>query len=256
MPPDEDWSAGMDRQSCLVNSPAETAGRALRLESSLRCTDGARIDVSIDGRLEAICILREKVRVTAPDVIAELREQGLRVSVSTGDRSERGIAAGFDSVTGELAPQDKARMVDAWTKPPPACPDVGDGINDAPARARVHAAIALLSGTELARAAAAGNPVSPQSDHHCVCHRRLPAGGPDGEIEPVLGRGIQCCRHEPGCLWLAAPCGSRGADGWLEPACVIQIVTTVRRGRRGSRLRQSFPPFLKGGAVIILPPVS
>ena len=131
-----------------------STGRAVELvnrtflESALRCTEGARIDVELDGRLEAICILREKVRENVPRLIAELRRNGIRVSVLTGDTSERSRAAGFDNVIGNVSPEEKVRFVQDWQTSGSSCLYVGDGINDAPAMCTAHAAVAMLSGTE------------------------------------------------------------------------------------------------------------
>jgi P-type E1-E2 ATPase len=76
----------------------------------------------------------------------------MKVTVLTGDRVERAIAAGFDSAYGGLSPLDKARLIAQWEDGGQRCLFVGDGINDAAALGRATSSIALASGAELAGA--------------------------------------------------------------------------------------------------------
>ena len=196
------------------------------LESVLRCTEGARVDVELDGRLEAICILREKVRETVPELIAKLRQSGIQVSVLTGDTAERSRAAGFDNVVGGLNPDEKARLVEEWQSGGSSCLYVGDGINDAPAMCKAHAAVALLSGTELARAAAPA----------VLCHGNL----------MTIAFAIDACRRavqtvKSNLLW-AAGYNAVGigvaACGYLHPvaAAVLMVGSSLLVSTRSLRL--------------------
>ncbi len=78
-----EWISGF-----VASSSVERAEGAV-LESSLRSSEGSRIDVDIDGRLEASCILREHIRETAIDAIAKLGRENIKVSVLTGDSLQR-----------------------------------------------------------------------------------------------------------------------------------------------------------------------
>jgi heavy metal translocating P-type ATPase len=86
----------------------------------------------------------------AKKLLSELRKEGFKVSVLTGDRKENAeaIFAGIEiDVCADCTPEEKYRIVDDARKRGEVVAMVGDGLNDAPALARADVGI-VFSGTE------------------------------------------------------------------------------------------------------------
>ena len=101
-------------------------------------------DRNVSGLLE----LRDRLRPDAKDVVARLHAQGVgTVVMLTGDneRTARAVAAevGIDEVHAELLPEDKVAAIEALVERHAVVAMIGDGVNDAPAMARAHYAIAM-----------------------------------------------------------------------------------------------------------------
>ena len=92
--------------------------------------------------------LRDRIRPDAKGIVARLHEQGVKTIVMlTGDnkRTARAVAAevGIDEVRAELLPQDKVAAIEELVERHDVVAMIGDGVNDAPAMARAHFAIAM-----------------------------------------------------------------------------------------------------------------
>jgi heavy metal translocating P-type ATPase len=110
----------------------------------------AKILVGIDGRLAGGIVMADHPRDDAPQLIASLREAGVRhVAIVTGDRAsvadEIGTRLGVDKVYAEHTPEEKLEVVRAMQQSPELRPVVmvGDGVNDAPALALADVGIAM-----------------------------------------------------------------------------------------------------------------
>lgn len=122
------------------------------LRESLAIRDGGHeVFVRRDGRLCAVALLRESLRESAREAMAEVRAMGLRTIVMTGDRAENAARFGFDECLAGLAPGDKLAEVGRLQAAGHRVLFVGDGINDAPAMAAAEASIAMSTGSELPR---------------------------------------------------------------------------------------------------------
>ena len=114
--------------------------------------------LSTGQRPPLIFRFEDTLRPDAVDVIADLRGLGLPVTMLSGDRPA--VAArvaeqlGIDDVRAGLLPQDKVAAVEAMGAQGHKVLMVGDGINDAPALAAGHAAIAPASAADVGRTAA------------------------------------------------------------------------------------------------------
>ncbi len=110
----------------------------------------AKILVGLDGNLVGGIVMADRPRADAPELIASLREAGIRhVAMVTGDRSavaeEVGRRLGIDRVYADQTPEDKLEVVRAMQQVPELSPVVmvGDGVNDAPALALADVGIAM-----------------------------------------------------------------------------------------------------------------
>ena len=106
-----------------------------------------------DERAVAVLALADKVRDTAADTIARLRNLGVTPVMITGDAEA--VAAtvadelGIDRYYARVLPEDKARIV-RDLKAKGATAFIGDGINDAPALLEADLGIAIGAGTNVA----------------------------------------------------------------------------------------------------------
>ena len=101
---------------------------------------------------------RDRPRPEAADLVRRLDDDGLAVSLVSGDEAAAVAATaaeiGVRNVEGGLLPDQKLSAVDRLRERYGRVAMVGDGINDAPALAQADVGIALAQGTEIAREAA------------------------------------------------------------------------------------------------------
>ena len=106
-----------------------------------------------DGRLLGVIAVADTVRAESAEGIRQLKGQGLRVVMLTGDNEKTAGAvaaqAGIDEWIAGVLPDEKEaviRRLQAYGK----TVMVGDGINDAPALTRADTGIAIGAGTDVA----------------------------------------------------------------------------------------------------------
>ena len=102
--------------------------------------------VAHDGLLGRI-ILRDDVRPQSRQVLEELRGEGLRPVVLTGDRRTTAehlrAELKIDDIRAELRPEDKLSIIRDFTREGERVAMVGDGVNDAPSLAAAHIGVAM-----------------------------------------------------------------------------------------------------------------
>jgi Cu+-exporting ATPase len=129
---------------------APVAARA----GELRATGQTVMFVSVDGALSGLVGVADPVKDGAAAAIRELRAEGLRVVMLTGDSRATAQAVarelGIEDVVAEVLPADKARAIEQLKKDGRTVAMAGDGINDAPALAAAHVGIAMGTGTDIA----------------------------------------------------------------------------------------------------------
>ncbi len=112
---------------------------------------GHEIFVRREGSLVALAVVRESLRDSAREALAQMKQLGIRTIVMTGDREENAARFGFDECLAGLTPDAKLREVEKLRAAGRKVLFIGDGINDAPAMAAATASIAMTAGSELPR---------------------------------------------------------------------------------------------------------
>jgi Zn2+/Cd2+-exporting ATPase len=101
----------------------------------------------VEGVLVGRIVLRDDIRPQARQVIEELRGEGLRTVVLTGDRKATAEhlrnELQLDDVRSELKPEDKVAEIRALTGQGKKVAMIGDGVNDAPSLAVAHIGVAM-----------------------------------------------------------------------------------------------------------------
>ncbi len=138
----------------IVAAPLEADADQLR-------ADGQGVMfVAIDGRLAGLVVVADPIKNSAVEAVADLRKDGVRVVMMTGDnrRTAEAVArkiGGIDEVLAGVLPDQKQAMVERLRREGRRVGMAGDGINDAPALAAADVGIAMGTGTDVAMESAA-----------------------------------------------------------------------------------------------------
>jgi len=137
----------------MLDVGADTAALEDKVEA-LRNSGRTVMLLAVDGVLAGAIAVGDSIKDSTRGALDELRADGLRIVMLTGDA--RGTAQAvaktldIDEVFAEVQPADKARIVGRLQTEGRRVAMAGDGINDAPALARAHVGIAMGTGTDIA----------------------------------------------------------------------------------------------------------
>jgi Cu2+-exporting ATPase len=111
--------------------------------------------IAVDGALEGAVELAPTLRAGVRELIADLRERGIRqVAIISGDHDKPtqmlARELGIDRYFAEVLPEDKARYVEILQSEGRTVAFVGDGINDSIALKRANVSISMRGATTVA----------------------------------------------------------------------------------------------------------
>ena len=143
----------------LMNDVGAEASRFEEKADEHRTQGEGVMFLAINGEPAGLLVVADPVKESAVDAIAELRRDGMKVVMLTGDNGKTADAVarrvGIDEVMAEVLPDQKQAKVEELRRQGRRVVMAGDGINDAPALAAADVGIAMGTGTDVAMESAA-----------------------------------------------------------------------------------------------------
>ncbi len=140
--------------AALLDTLGISADAMQARSEQLRAQGQTAMYVAVDGALAGLISVADAIKESTPDAVRELRHQGIRIVMLTGDSETTAHAVaerlGIDEVMAGVLPEDKATRVERLQSEGAVVAMAGDGINDAPALARANVGIAMGTGTDVA----------------------------------------------------------------------------------------------------------
>ena len=110
--------------------------------------------IGVDGRPAGMLGMADPIKRSSYDAVEDLRGQGLRIVLLTGDHHETARAVahhlGIDEVEADVSPEEKGAVVRRLREEGATVAVAGDGIHDAPALAQAHVGVAMSTGADVA----------------------------------------------------------------------------------------------------------
>ena len=122
--------------------------------SVLKFLGSTIIYVAVRGCYAGYIAVADPVRKSTPETLRQLKSQGLRLLMLTGDNqftaNEIARGLGIEDVRAEVLPAQKAEIIRRLQNEGRVVAMAGDGINDAPALAQANVGIAMGTGADIA----------------------------------------------------------------------------------------------------------
>ncbi|GAV19261.1 Cu2+-exporting ATPase [Mariprofundus micogutta] len=142
----------MQRENISV--PDQIKDQQFQIEQKM----GVAVLVAVDGEVAGLIHVQDKVRDEARALIQSLSEQGIGITMLTGDSIQAAHALknslGQMQVVAEVLPEDKEAEIRRLQEIGEKVLMIGDGVNDAPALARADVSMAMGSGMDVSMACA------------------------------------------------------------------------------------------------------
>jgi Cu+-exporting ATPase len=138
----------------LLEDSGIDAGRLSERAESLRREGQTVVLFAVDGAPAGLIGIADPIKESTSEALEELRNEGLRIVMLTGDSRTTAEAVakslGIDEVHAGVLPDQKHQKVKELQADGHKVAMAGDGINDAPALAQAEVGIAMGSGTDVA----------------------------------------------------------------------------------------------------------
>nr|HPQ59330.1 HAD-IC family P-type ATPase [Flavobacteriales bacterium] len=153
--------ATVNGSTWIVGSPRLMEESGIRIDRSFRDKErtwqGAAHTViwfADQDRVRAAIAIADRIKPSAKEAIARLKDEGVAVYMQTGDarRTAQAVAqqVGIEHFRSEVLPRDKAVFVATLQEQGQVVAMVGDGINDSEALAKADVSIAMGKGSDIA----------------------------------------------------------------------------------------------------------
>jgi Cu+-exporting ATPase len=110
--------------------------------------------LSIDKAVAGMIGVADPVKESTAEAVKQLRSEGIRIVMLTGDNRATATAVGYplgiDEIEAEVLPDGKASVIKRLQQQGKFVAMAGDGVNDAPALAQAQVGIAMGTGTDVA----------------------------------------------------------------------------------------------------------
>lgn len=138
----------MNEQKIDIDSSVEQRAEELRKKGQ------TVMFLAVKKQVAALLGVADPIKKNAPDTIKQLRDEGIRVVMLTGDNHTTANAVAkelsVDEVIAEVLPNQKSEVIKKLQTEKHIVAMAGDGINDAPALAQANVGIAMGTGTDVA----------------------------------------------------------------------------------------------------------
>jgi Cu+-exporting ATPase len=122
--------------------------------TALKPPDGTILCVAIDSRYVGNLGVADRIKSSTPDALRDLKAQGIRIVMLTGDNLIVAAAVAkqlaIEEFHAEVLPEGKLEIIRKLQGQGRVIAMAGDGINDAPALAQANVGIAMGTGTDIA----------------------------------------------------------------------------------------------------------
>ncbi|HRW91023.1 MAG TPA: heavy metal translocating P-type ATPase, partial [Flavobacteriales bacterium] len=153
--------ATVNGSTWVVGSPRLMEESGIRIDGSFRDKERAWQEAAHtviwfadQERVRAAIAIADRIKPSAKEAIARLKDEGVAVYMQTGDarRTAQAVAqqVGIEHFRSEVLPRDKAVFVATLQEQGQVVAMVGDGINDSEALAKADVSIAMGKGSDIA----------------------------------------------------------------------------------------------------------
>jgi Cu+-exporting ATPase len=143
----------LGNQQLLSGDKVDTSHLAERAEARRQNAETVVL-LAVNGKPAGLIGIADPIKESTPNALRELREEGLRVVMLTGDSETTAKAVAkeldIDEVHAGVLPEEKQAHIQKLQAQGHRVAMAGDGTNDAPALAQAQVGIAMGSGTDVA----------------------------------------------------------------------------------------------------------